>query len=126
MSTIQETLRAVLGADPTLADLVGDRIYPGEVPADEAPTPWVYYTVPTSDPVEDLDDSPTDVQSEVEFHALADRYATALAVIDAVTACIKSYTGDVVKRSLWAGSTEETTQEGYHHAARFRVWWVMR
>jgi len=126
MPSIQETLRAVLGADTALTALVGDRIYPGEIPDDEAPTPWVYYLVPRSDPVDDLDDMPIDVESEVEFHALADTYATAKEVIDAVTARIKSYADDVVKRSLWAGSTEDTTEEGYHHAARFRVWWVMR
>lgn len=106
--------------------LVSDRIYPGEVPPDEAPTPWLYYLVPVSEPIEDLDDTPIDVQSEVEFHALADTYATAKQIIDTLTALLKTYSGDVVKRSLWAGSTEDTTEDGYHHTARFRVWWVMR
>ena len=125
MASIQETLRAVLGADATLAELVADRIFPGELPDDEMPPPWLYYEVPESVPFDELDDTAIDVRSEVEFHALADRYGQAKAIIDAVTDVLKNYTGGEIKRSLWLGSSEDSTDDGHHHAARFAVWWVL-
>lgn len=123
MPSIQEELRAALGADPAITVLVADRIYPGEIPDDEDPTPWLYYAVPESVPFDALD-GPTDVRSEVEFHSLADTYADAKAVIDAVLAVVEGYSGTVLKRAFWDGTSEETTEDGYHHVVRMTVWWV--
>jgi hypothetical protein len=125
MASIQETLRSALGAHPALTMIVADRIYPGEVPDDETPTPWLFYQVPETLPLDQLDDGAMDVQSDVEFHALADRYADAKQIIDAVIGLLKTYSSGEVKRALWQGTSEEQTEDGYHHAARFRVWWVL-
>jgi hypothetical protein len=124
MPSIQETLYAALVADAAVAALVADRIFPGQIPDDETPAPWLYYAVPESAPIDQLDDGPLDVRSEMEFHSLADTYAQAKAVIDAVIAVLDAMTGAVVKRALWAGTSEESTEDGYHHACRFTVWWV--
>lgn len=125
MPSIQETLRAALAADPALTALVDDRIFPGEIPDDEALTPWLYYSVPESVPLDDLDGTEIDVQSEMEFHALGSTYAEAKGIIDRVTHVLKEHSGGVVKRSLWQGTSEDSTEDGYHHAARFVVWWVL-
>jgi hypothetical protein len=124
MASIQESLYAALTSDPTLVGLVGDRIYPGQVPDDEEPTPWLFYAVPESDPYDSLDDDDgQDVQSQVEFHALGDTYAEAKGVIDALQAVLDTFNGGAVGRAFWKGTSEETTEEGYHHAARFTVFW---
>jgi hypothetical protein len=123
MASIQETLRAALAADSAVTALVGDRIFPGQVPDDEATTPWLYYAVPDTTPIDSLDDDQLDAQSEVEFHALADTYATAKALIDAVFAALDGYVGGQIWRVLWTGTSEDSTEEGYHHAAKFTVWW---
>ncbi len=104
--------------------LVDDRIYPGEIPDDETPTPWLYYAVPETEPLDELDADTSDVRSEAEFHALADTYATAKAIIDAVRAVLDTYRGGQVRRAFWMGTAEETTEDGYHHVARFTVWWL--
>jgi hypothetical protein len=123
--SIQEALRSALGGDPTLTGLVSDRIYPGQIPPDDAPAPWLYYAVTESVPLDQLDATNTPVRSEVEFHSLGDHYADAKAVIDAVLAVLATYVGGVITRSLWAGTSEDVTEEGYHHAVRFTVWWTM-
>ncbi len=125
MPTIQETLRAVLGADLVLTAIVGDRIFPGDIPDDEPPAPWVLYTVPESNPIDDLDGADTDVESEVDFDIYADTYAEAVAIVAAITDALKTYSGGDIKRALWAGTTEDVTEDGHHHAARFRMWWVL-
>lgn len=124
-NSIQEQLLSVLIYDSALTALVADRIYPGQLPDNETPTPWLFYSVPESVPFDDLGDGPTDVRSEIEFHALADTYRQAKAIIDAVKALLKVYQGGVVSRSLWAGTSEETTEDGYHHVIRFSVWWKL-
>jgi hypothetical protein len=126
MASIQETLRAVLGADSTMTTLVGDRIYPGEIPDDEATPPWLYYAVPESVPFDQLDpDEPITVRSEVEFHSLADRYGTAQAIINAIRPAIRSASGSGIKQLSWLGTSEETTEDGYHHVIRYMVLWEM-
>jgi ATP-dependent protease HslVU (ClpYQ) peptidase subunit len=124
VTSIQEDIRAALGTDSTLTDLVGESIYPGEVPDDDAPTPWVYYSVPDSEPIDQLDPGPHLVVSDVEFHALAETYAQAKTIADRLTDVLNAYRGQVVRRALWSGTAEEVTEEGYHHLARFRVWWM--
>jgi hypothetical protein len=123
MASIQEELRSVLGADADLGELVADRIYPGQIPDDDDPTPWLYYSVPESVPFDALD-TPTDVRSEVEFHALAETYAGAKAIIDAVFSTLNTYTGTVIKSAFWEGTSEDSTDDGYHHVARFSMMWV--
>lgn len=122
MASIQETLRAALGADETLTALVEDRIFPGEIPDDEADPPWLFYQVPESVPYEELDDGDTEVQHQVEFHALGDSYSTAKTIIECVKAVLNSYHGGQIRRAFWQGTSEDQTEEGYHHVARFTVW----
>ena len=122
--TIQEALYAALAANPDLTELVGDRIFPGQIPDDEAPTPWLYYAVPESTPFDQLDGGPQDVESQVEFHVLADRYSVAVAIVQAVKDVLKDYRDATIRRSFWAGTSEDTTEDGYHHAARFTIGWV--
>ncbi|MDY3558108.1 DUF3168 domain-containing protein [Gemmata sp. JC673] len=125
MASIQETLRAALAADPDLITLVGDRIFCGQIPDDEDAPPWLFYTVPSSDPVaEDLDGEETNVSSQVEFHSLADTYAVAKAIVDRVFVVLNSMRGGTVRLAVWAGDSEESTEEGYHNACRFQVLWV--
>jgi hypothetical protein len=121
MASIQESLYAALAADPALADLVGDRIYPGQVPDDETPPPWLYYAVPESLPFDELDDD-VDYHADVEFHALGETYAQAKAILDTVFLVLDTYVGGQIRRALWQGTSEETTEDGYHHSARFRMW----
>lgn len=123
-NSIQEQVRSILGPDPTLADLVADRIYPGQIPDDEAPTPWLFYTVPTTVPFDQLDAAPEDTRSEMEFHALADRYAEAKAIIDAVFAVVNNRIDPILRRCAYLEITEEVTDLGYHHILRVEVWWV--
>lgn len=120
---IQEALYEALAGDATLTALVADRIYPGQVPDDEAPSPWLYFAVPESVPVEQLDDGPEDVRSEVELHALADTYVQARSIVDAVRAVMGAFRGGAIRLATWAGTSEEMTEDGYHHAIRFAVWW---
>lgn len=120
---IQETLYTALAGDATLIALVGDRIYPGQVPDDEAPSPWLYFAVPESVPLDQLDDGAEDVRSELELHALADTYAEARSIVDAVRAVMGSFRGGTIRLATWAGTSEEMTEDGYHHAIRFAVWW---
>jgi hypothetical protein len=124
MASIQETLRAALGADTTITALVADRIYPGQIPDDDAPTPWIYYAVPESVPFDDLDGC-TEAQHEVEFHSLADTYAEAKTLIDAIFTVLDTYTGGQISRAFWKGTSEELTEDGYHHVARFTIWGVV-
>lgn len=123
MPSIQETLYAALAADTGVTNLVGDRIFPGEIPDDEAVAPWLYYAVPSTDPIDAVDDAEQSALSQVEFHALADTYAGAKAILDAVYAALNGYYGGQVSRALWGGDTEETTEDGYHHACRYQVLW---
>lgn len=121
MASFQETLYAALAGDATLGELVADRIHPGQIPDEEDPTPWLYYAVPESVPFDDLDGD-ADAQHQVEFHALADTYAEAKAIIDAAFGVLNAYSGGQVVRAFWQGTSEETTEDGYHHVARYQVW----
>lgn len=123
MASIQETLNAALLADSTLSGLIGTRLFPGQIPDDQDTPPWLYYAVPESVPLDQLDDGGDDVRSELEFHALADRYSAAKAIVDAVRSVMNSFRGGVIRLATWAGTSEETTEDGYHHAIRFVVWW---
>lgn len=122
MASIQETLRDVLSADSILTGLVGDRIYPGEIPDDEVAPPWLYYAVPESTPFDQVDDADLVARHQVEFHSLADSYATAKAIVDAVIAALNTYAGGQISRAFWSGTSEETTEDGYHHVCRVDVW----
>lgn len=123
MASIQETLYAALTADATLTALVGESVYPGEIPEDEDPPPWVFYQVPESTPLDQLDDEDEDVRSSVEFHSLGRTYAEAKAILDAVRDVLNRFRGGSVARAFWEGTAEETTEDGYHHSARFLVFW---
>src|SRR5262245_58437704 len=126
MPSIQETFRTAIAADPTLAGLVVDRIYPGELPDDETPSPWIFYNLPESVPFDELSlAAGVFVCSEVEFHTLADTYAEAKTIADRLVALFKVYSAGAVRESHWLGSSEEVTEEGYHHAVRFRVLWLL-
>lgn len=122
---IEETLYAALTADATLTALVGDRVYPCEVPDDETQAPWLFYLIPESVPLDQLDAANTPVRSEAEFHALADTYKGARAVIDAVAAVLKTNPGGTITAVLWRGTSNEVTEDGYHQSIRFAVWWIM-
>ncbi|VTR95223.1 : DUF3168 [Gemmata massiliana] len=121
MPSIQETLYSALASDAVLTALVDDRIYPGQIPDDETPSPWLMYQVPEANPFDDLDGG-SDTQLQIEFHALADSYAEAKAIVDAVSAVLHAYTGGQISRAFWNGTSEESTELGYHHVARFDVW----
>jgi hypothetical protein len=125
MPSIQEALRAALTADATLTAVVADRIFPGQIPDDEDPPPWLYYSVPESVPQDALDGDVIDVRSEMEFHALGRTYSEAKSIIDRVIAVLNALTGTVVRRAFWGGTSEDTTDDGYHHVCRFEVWWVI-
>lgn len=118
--TFREAFTAALLADPTLSGLVGDRVYPGDLPDEEDPPPWVYYTVPESVPFAELGDV-VDVRSEVEVHALGDTYAEAVAVLKAAVAVLQGLDGNGITSFEWLGSNEEAVDDGYHHSARFSV-----
>lgn len=120
MASIQETLRAALGSDAALAELVGDRIYPVEVPEEETPTPWLYYELRTT-PYDTLDDEDLDVFGEVVFHAMADTYAEAKRITDAVHAVCEGFTGGRITGCFFSSSDQELTEEGHHHTARYDV-----
>jgi hypothetical protein len=121
MASFQETLVQVLGDDATLTELLAGRLYPGEIPDEEAPTPWVFYQVPESVPFEDLD-ADGDARHQVEFHALADSYAEAKAISDAIVGALNGYSGGQITRAFWEGTSEEETESGFHHAVRFTIW----
>lgn len=121
MASIQETIRALCGADPTIAAIVGDRIYPGEVPDNETPAPWLYYTLPETLPSDDLDGDGF-IDAQVEFHVLTDTYAEAKSLIDAIKGALNAFSGGQVIRAFWRGTSEEAIEGiGYHHSARFDV-----
>lgn len=122
MPRFQATYAAALLADGTLTAIIGDRLYPGQMPDEETPAPWLYYTVPESTPFDELS-GVVDVRSEVEIHAFGDTYAQAVAILDAATAVLQGLRSAGVRVSLWAGTTEETADDGYHHVSRFTVWW---
>ncbi|MBN9522616.1 DUF3168 domain-containing protein [bacterium] len=122
MASIQETLYQVLAGDDAVAELVADRIYPGQIPDDEADTPWLFYAVPESTPFDELDTDDPVSRHQVEFHALADSYAVAKAIIDATVAALNTYAGGQVTRAFWLGTSEESTEDGYHHVCRCDVW----
>lgn len=121
MASLQESINAALAASAPLTALVSDRIYPGEIPDDEATTPWLFYSVPEETPVDDLDDSGS-VSAQFEFHALADTYAAAKAVIEAVKGTLEAMQGGQVTQAFWRGTSDESTEVGYHLVARFDVW----
>jgi hypothetical protein len=119
--SVQEDLRSLLGADLPITGLVDQRIYPGQVPDEEDPTPWLYYALPESVPVETLAGIAM-VRHQVEFHAMADTYAEAKRVLDAVKDLLDGYvSGRRIILSLWQGTAEEVTDDGYHHVARYQI-----
>lgn len=121
----QEDLRAAAMACPELVALIGDRFFPGELPDDETPAPWVVYNVPHSAPALELvEDGPTDVLSDVDFHALAESYGAARAIIKAIRRALKHHRGPAVRLCTWSTTAEEETEAGFHHVARFKVQWV--
>jgi hypothetical protein len=122
MPRFQETYAAALLADTAVAALIGDRLYPGQVPDEEDPPPWLYYAVPESTPFEELA-AVVDIRSEVEVHAMGETYAQAVAILDRAVTVLQGMKSAGVRVSLWSGTTEETTDDGYHHVARFTVWW---
>lgn len=121
MPSTQESIRAALGADATLTAIVEDRIYPGQIPDEDDPTPWLFYAVLESIPSDELSGG-DEVREQYEFHALADTYAEAKAIIDAVLGVLDTFSGGQITRAFWRGTSEETTEDGYHHVARFDVW----
>lgn len=121
MAHIEDTLLLALSSDPAVLALVGDRIYPGEIPDEEAPAPWVYYAVPNSTPFETLARVDS-IRHTIEFHALADRYTDARAVIDAVIDVVNGMrSAGVITYSAWADRTQDTTEDGYHHSVQCTV-----
>lgn len=120
MASIQESLRAVLGENLDLKAIVEDRIYPGDVPDDEDPTPWLYYSVLEDAPYADLDGD-GDTIGDVEFHSLADTYAEAKQILDLVDAILDGHVGGQVSRAFRISRSEEFTDEGYHHVSRYQV-----
>lgn len=118
---MQEDVRELLGDTAAIAAIVAERIYPGQVPDDETPRPWLYYAVPDSTPLNQLDGVAA-VRHGVEFHAMADSYAQAQALTQAVIDLLDGFRGGRrVDLSLWEGTAEEVNDEGYHHVARFAV-----
>ncbi|MEO8082682.1 MAG: DUF3168 domain-containing protein [Ardenticatenales bacterium] len=122
MATVEESIRYALGTDAAVAALVDDRIYPNKIPPDDAPTPWVYYTLPDSDPLESLDlDGTGEARHTLEVDVLADDYATLASVVDAVRSALNGYRGGQIKRAFWTGSRSEFVDAGYHAEVSFQV-----
>jgi len=115
-------MREYLGADPGIVELFGDRLYPGELPPDEAETPLLFYEVPETIPFDTLDGVNDWQRAQFVFHSLADSYAEAKAGVDAIFAAFDAFQGGQISEAHWLGTTEDTTDEGYHHTVRFDVW----
>jgi hypothetical protein len=118
---MQEDVRGLLGGAAVVTDLVDQRIFPGEIPDDEPQRPWLYYAVPESVPIALLDGT-AGVRHSIEFHAFADSYSQAAAIVAAILDVLNGLTwGRRVNSSFWSGTGEEVTEDGYHHVARFDI-----
>ena len=113
MSTaVEASLRTYLGADATLTALVGDRIYPGDIPDHDAPTPWLFYVVARSDPHVRLKGTAAKAKHTVELSALGETYSAAAAVGSRVRELLDDWAGDgTVGQCSWV-STERNPIDG--------------
>jgi hypothetical protein len=122
MPSAEEDVRSRLGSYPAVTALVGDRLYPSRIPEHDAPTPWVYYTVPASEPVEQLNPNGSqDTRHTFEFSVFAETYLTGLAVARTLRQALDGWRGGCVKRSLWAGQSSEPVDDGYGFTVAFTV-----
>lgn len=122
--TVEESVYAHLIADDALTGLVGDRIFPNQVPDYEPQTPWVYYLVTDVDPTdfEDVDEATTEAVSLFEFAILGDTYSDTRDVAEAIKSRLNGFAGGQVQRCLWDGSSAQPGEEGFLYNVRFRVW----
>lgn len=121
MPQIEEAVRTQLGGSAGLAALVGDRIYPGNVPAYDAPAPWIYYALVESNPDGQLDGPPTQVSGVVELDVLTETYEQWREIEKHIFDRIGFHRYGVVRRSVWIGSTYTSVQDGHQGNIRIAV-----
>ena len=121
MATIQESILERLLSDAAVSSLVGDRIYPDDVPDHQLSAPFIYYTVPEEQPNTTLRGDMMSVGCTVEFELLAESYAQLNDLKTALRTSLHLWRGGQVKRAFWKSSQSGVTDDGYRATVLFTV-----
>lgn len=112
MATLEESICSRLSTDPAITALIAeDRIYPGRIPPHDAPSPWVYYEITESQPLAALG-TVQESQNVVELTIIADEYASAKQLADAIKSSLNGYRGGQILRAFWANTARVDSDEG--------------
>lgn len=121
MASIEESLRAALVADGTVAALIGTRCYANRIPPHDSPTPWAFIRIAGEDPSELIYENSA-YRADVEVELFADTYAECRELKAAVRAVLNRYRGGLVQRCMWDGSDSVDVEGGHNITERYSVW----
>jgi hypothetical protein len=118
--TIEEAIRQQLGEAAAVAAIVHDRIFPGEIPDHETPTPWVFFLLSDEQPGEDLGGN--DWQSgSITVEIFAETYAEVNALKIAVRESLNTTLPGGLYRCMWANGSTQPVDGGYNATETYRV-----
>jgi hypothetical protein len=119
--TLEEVIVARLRAFPAVADLVADRVFADDVLSHTTPTPWIVYSVPSSEATDVLAAN-LDSRNTLEVAVYSETKAQAVALRDAVRTALHTYRLLPVQRVLWESTDTNDVEGGYLFIVTFRVW----
>lgn len=115
MALIEEAIFARLFNADDLRDWINDRIYPGRIPDHDGPTPWIYFAVMSSVPIEDLEGAATEAVHTVELDCLAETYDDNKRLHRMVQELLDGWSDrPTVKQCTWTGTTLQILEYGYN------------
>lgn len=116
---LEEAIRQTLGEYQPLVDLVDDRIYPGEVPDDDAPTPWLFFQVIEETPDNTLDSSDDWDQAKFVVEVFAKTYDAATQLRTSIRDGLNNQLIGLLYRCLWVKTSTQRVEEGVNATLEF-------
>lgn len=119
--TLEEIVYSKLSTEAAVASAVGTRIYPNVIPDEEAPLPWILYTVTNSAALDTLGGTAGELANLVVL-SISDTYASGKVLADAARSALNGMRGGIIGGCSWAERNASGGEDdGYQFEDSFTV-----
>jgi hypothetical protein len=119
--TAEEAIRQFLGESESVSALVDDRIYPGEIPDDDTPSPWIFYFLSEERPDAKLASNDWG-SATARVEGFAETYSEARELKEAVKTALNARLVGGLYKCLWKDATTEPVDGGFNVTLDFELY----